>query len=62
MQIGRREDGPPREIVGVVGTAKHGNLAEADEAEYYLPFVQAPDRYSDIVVRTASRRRPAWRR
>ncbi len=53
VQIGRREDGPPREIVGVVGTAKHGNLAEADEAEYYLPFAQAPDRYSDIVVRTS---------
>ena len=53
VQIGRREDGPPREIVGVVGTAKHGNLAEADEGEYYLPFAQAPDRYSDIVVRTS---------
>ena len=53
VQIGRREDGPPREIVGVVGTAKHGNLAEADGAEYYLPFAQAPDRYSDIVVRTS---------
>jgi hypothetical protein len=53
VQIGRREDGPPREIVGVVGTAKHGHLAEADEAEYYLPFAQAPDRYSDIVVRTS---------
>jgi len=52
VQIGRSEDGPPREIVGVVGTAKHGNLAEADEAEYYLPFAQSPDRYSDIVVRT----------
>ena len=53
VQIGRREDGPPREIVGVVGTAKHGNLAEPDEAEFYLPFAQAPDRYSDIVVRTS---------
>jgi putative ABC transport system permease protein len=52
MQIGRSEDGPPREIVGVVGTAKHGNLAEANKAEYYLPFAQAPDRYSDIVLRT----------
>ena len=62
VQIGRREDGPPREIVGVVGTAKHGNLAEADEAEYYLAFAQAPDRYSDIVVRTERNRRwPAWR-
>jgi putative ABC transport system permease protein len=53
VQIGRREDGPPREISGIVGTAKHGNLAEADEAEYYIPFAQAPDRYSDIVVRTS---------
>jgi len=53
VQIGQREDGPPREIVGVVGTAKHGKLAETDEAEYYLPFAQAPDRYSDIVVRTS---------
>jgi putative ABC transport system permease protein len=53
VQIGRSEDGPAREIVGVVGTAKHGNLAEADEAEYYVPFAQAPDRYSDLVVRTS---------
>ena len=52
LQIGRKEDGPPREIIGVVGTAKHSNLAEADAAEFYLPFSQAPDRYSDIVVRT----------
>ena len=53
VQIGKSEDGPPREIVGVVGTAKHGSLTEPDEAEYYLPFAQAPDRYSDIVVRTS---------
>jgi putative ABC transport system permease protein len=54
LQIGRKEDGPPREIIGVVGTAKHGNLAEADDAEFYLPFSQTPDRYSDIVVRTTA--------
>ncbi len=53
MQIGQREDGPAREIIGVVGTAKHGSLAENDEAEFYLPFSQAPDRYSDIFVRTS---------
>ncbi|HEX4666950.1 MAG TPA: ABC transporter permease [Chthoniobacterales bacterium] len=53
LKIGGDEEAPPREIIGVVGTAKHGNLAEADEAEFYLPFAQVPDRYSDIVVRTS---------
>ncbi|HEY1581920.1 MAG TPA: FtsX-like permease family protein, partial [Chthoniobacterales bacterium] len=53
LQIGEAKDGPVREIIGVVGTAKHSNLAEADEAEYYLPFAQNPDRYSDLVVRTS---------
>jgi putative ABC transport system permease protein len=52
LQIGRKEDGPPREIVGVAGTAKHGSLREADEAEYYIPFAQEPDRFSEIAVRT----------
>ncbi|MEO7724063.1 MAG: FtsX-like permease family protein [Chthoniobacterales bacterium] len=42
-----------REIVGVVGTTKHGNLAEPSEAGFYLPFAQAPDRFSYIVVRTS---------
>ena len=53
LQMGGSEDGPAREIIGVVGTAKHGNLAEPDTAEFYLPFAQAPDRFSDIVVRTS---------
>lgn len=44
---------PPREIVGVVGTAKHSALAAPDEPEFYIPFTQSPDRYSDIVVRTS---------
>jgi putative ABC transport system permease protein len=56
LQIGQAGEDPPREIVGIVGTAKHSNLAEPDEAEYYLPFSQSPDRFSDIVVRTT---RPA---
>jgi len=53
LKMGGDEEAPPREIIGIVGTAKHGNLAETDEAEFYLPFAQAPDRYSDIVVRTS---------
>src|SRR4029078_7841998 len=51
---GRVEDGkPPCEIVGVVGTAKHGSLAEANTPEFYLPFAQNPDRYMDLVVRAS---------
>ncbi len=47
------EGKPACVIVGVVGAAKHGSLAEADTPEFYLPFTQNPDRYSDIVVRTS---------
>src|SRR5204863_479827 len=42
---------PPRQIIGVVGTAKHGNLAEPGSPEFYIPFAQDPDSYTDIVVR-----------
>jgi putative ABC transport system permease protein len=41
-----------REIVGVVGNAKHNSLAEPAGPEFYIPFTQDPDRYMDIVVRT----------
>jgi putative ABC transport system permease protein len=44
---------PAREVVGVVGSAKHESLAEAERPEFYIPYAQDPDRYSDIVVRTA---------
>ena len=44
---------PPREVIGVVGSAKHQSLAEAERPEFYIPFAQEPDRYMDIVVRTA---------
>ena len=48
------DDGkPPREIIGIVGTAKHENLAEPDAPEFYIPFAQNPDRYMDLVVRTS---------
>ena len=44
LDIGGRvaEGKPACEIVGVVGTAKHGSLAEADAPEFYLPFAQNP--------------------
>jgi putative ABC transport system permease protein len=45
---------PAREVIGVVGTAKHGSLSELDTPEIYIPFSQDPDRYMDIVVRTNS--------
>ncbi len=58
LDIGGRvaEGKPACEIVGVVGTAKHGSLAEPDTPEFYLPFAQNSDRYMDLVVRT---RQPA---
>ena len=53
VQLGETGEEPPREIIGVVGTAKHENLAESDAAEFYLAFAQNPDRFSYIVVRTS---------
>ena len=53
LQAGQAGEEPVRQIVGVVGTAKHSNLAEPDEAEYYIPFAQSPDRFSYVVVRTS---------
>ena len=44
---------PPRQIIGVVGTSKHGNLAEPESPEFYIPFAQDPDNYMDLVVRTS---------
>ncbi len=45
---------PPREIVGVVGTTKHNSLAEDEVPEFYIPFSQNPDNYTEIVLRTNS--------
>jgi putative ABC transport system permease protein len=44
---------PPREIIGVVGSTKHDSLADPDTPEFYIPFTQEPDRFSDIVLRTS---------
>ena len=55
LDIGGRvaEGKPACEIVGVVGTVKHGSLAEDNTPEFYLPFAQNPDRYMDLAVRTS---------
>ncbi|MEO5717137.1 MAG: ABC transporter permease, partial [Chthoniobacterales bacterium] len=50
---GAADGKPPREIVGVVGTTKHSALGAPDEPEFYIPFTQSPDRFTDIVVRTS---------
>jgi putative ABC transport system permease protein len=42
----------PRQVVGVVGSSKHSSLAEPNNPEFYIPFLQEPDSYMDIVVRT----------
>ncbi len=51
---GTANSAPPREIIGVVGTAKHGSLAEPESPEFYVPFAQDPGSYMDIVVRTGA--------
>jgi putative ABC transport system permease protein len=50
---GAADDLPPRQIVGVVGSAKHNSLAEEEAPEFYIPYAQDPDSYMDIVVRTS---------
>ncbi len=42
---------PPREIVGVVGDVRHAGLDVKSGAEYYVPYLQAPERNMDLVVR-----------
>lgn len=42
----------PRQVIGVVGNSKHTSLAEPNSPEFYLPFLQDPDNYMDLVVRT----------
>ncbi|MEO7168131.1 MAG: FtsX-like permease family protein, partial [Chthoniobacterales bacterium] len=42
------------EIVGVVGSTRHGSLAVAPLPEYYLPLEQSPDRVMPLVFRTSA--------
>jgi ABC-type antimicrobial peptide transport system permease subunit len=41
-------------IVGVVKTAKHGDVTEQDTRHFYLPVAQARGRSMDIVIRTST--------
>ena len=40
------------EIVGIVGDVRSVNLAQPNDAEFYLPFTQRPLDFAQIVVRT----------
>ena len=53
MTIGYNKTGP-REIVGVVGDVKQGELAESASPQIYAPFVQTPWPFLTAVVRTAA--------
>ncbi len=53
--VGRRlhiGDGPPREVVGVVGDVKHWGLAEGARPEVYVPYLQHSTNYLALVVRS----------
>jgi putative ABC transport system permease protein len=42
-----------REIIGVVGNSRHESLAIEPIPEFYVPFAQDPDRWTNLVLRTA---------
>ncbi|MBA3442741.1 MAG: ABC transporter permease, partial [Pyrinomonadaceae bacterium] len=44
---------PPREIVGIVGSVRHEGLDAEEYPEYYVPFLQTPDRQMVLVARSA---------
>jgi putative ABC transport system permease protein len=44
----------PAEIIGVVGNTRHESLAIEPMPEFYLPFIQEPDRRLNVVLRTAA--------
>jgi predicted permease len=41
-----------REIVGIVSDVRHGGLDEEAGPEFYVPYMQAPESYMYVVVRT----------
>jgi putative ABC transport system permease protein len=43
-----------REIVGVVSDVRHGALDEDSSPEFYVLYLQAPESYMKVVVRTSS--------
>ena len=53
VTIGYNSTGP-REIIGVVGDVKQGELAESGAPQLYAPFVQTPWPFLTAVVRTSA--------
>jgi putative ABC transport system permease protein len=55
VMIDRPEETPLLcEVVGVVGNSRHDSLAAPPGPEIYVPFLQAPSRTLDVVLRVAS--------
>ena len=52
--IGGDDNPPPREIVGICGDIRHEGLDKEAVPEYYLSYLQNPDRYLHLVARTSS--------
>ncbi len=50
--LGAGDPPPMREIVGVVGDVKRGNLTEVAAPEYYIPYEQAPVSAAAFALRT----------
>ena len=49
------------QIVGVVADVRSSSLNTPPEADYFLPALQRPETFTNILVRTNSAR-PRWRR
>jgi len=45
---------PPREIIGIVGDVRHESLDTESGPEYYVPYMQAPEAFMSLVVRSAA--------
>jgi putative ABC transport system permease protein len=57
--IGKRiligdDDPPPREIIGIVGDIRHDALDKEAVPEYYISYLQNPERYLYLVARMPS--------
>jgi predicted permease len=44
---------PARTIVGIVGDVRQMSLEEGTEPDFYVPYLQTPERYMSLAVRTA---------
>ena len=56
--IGRREDGPPLEVVGLVRDGKHGSLREEPKPMLYVPHAQLTDDFGPLTFYVRARGEP----